>query len=384
MKLLFVSNTTNPDNISTDSGWIFAGLLLRELVRKNIECTFMGPMDICVPGVTWIEMRMSTNKFSARFDVPVAEITRALQEARPTHILLNQVEHAPAVRAAVVSMGLNATLMGYCHYIPGWLEGDRLVRDDSLALPGAKEAALFAFCSGVYSCDIAYVHSEYAQSVVHKLLERFNVPNAGHVKILPPPADPQLLSDEMPRNRGSGNFQVIYNHRLYRHFGSERLIEVVRQLSAISGFDVIVTDILGDRNADRVRLDPYPEHAREQLEHHGATVTRRGSNRYGYRTLLAESDAAIAPMRPGCPWSMSVIDCFGNGIPVVGWDVGWFSEAILPPLRANSDAEVVTLIEKLRVDFGLRTAAAEWGREYVSELTPDAIADRFLCESRLT
>lgn len=381
MKLLFVSNTTNSESIATDSGWIFARLLLSELSRMNVECIFLGPIDIAIPGVEWVYMPMTRNKFAARFHVPVSEISAAVKEKEPTHILLNQVEHSPAVRAAMVSLGANPTLLGYCHYVPAWLEGERLVADESLALPGAPEATTLAFCSGVHSCDVVFVHSSYAISVLSSLMEKHGVPSRGNVRLLPPPADPMLTYPDQLNTKNPDGYRVIYNHRLYRQFGTENLIDITRRLTGTKVADVVVTDILGDRNADRVRLDPYPEEARERLRLHGASVTRQGSTREGYRALLAEADAAIAPMRPGCPWSMSVIDCFGLGVPVVGWDVGWFSESLLPALKASSTADLVSRVERLRTDSGLRKSAIEWGHRFVRDLTPEKIARRFLLES---
>ncbi|MFH8790935.1 glycosyltransferase [Streptomyces roseoverticillatus] len=73
----------------------------------------------------------------------------------------------------------------------------------------------------------------------------------------------------------------------------------------------------------------------------GVTVASDRGDRVRYRNLLAGAHFGIAPFRPGCPWSMSVVDCQGMGLPVIAPRTGWLAEHIDDDLLFDTDDQAV-------------------------------------------
>ena len=101
---------------------------------------------------------------------------------------------------------------------------------------------------------------------------------------------------------------------------------LTRRLVADAPVRLTVMDLFGNRSSERIRLDPSPErHLEELATTDGVTIASDRGDRVRYRNLLSGAHFGIAPFRPGCPWSMSVIDCQAMGLPVIG------------PARASAD-----------------------------------------------
>lgn len=140
-----------------------------------------------------------------------------------------------------------------------------------------------------------------------------------------------------------------------------------------------VLDLFGQRRAARQGLDDSPERMREQLATlpHVQVVSDRG-DRVRYKNLLAGARFGIAPFRPGCPWSMSVIDCQGMGLPVISPKLGWLAEHIDPELCFTTPAEAVALAERLAMDDEFHALHGKRAHASTADFAPALVAARYL------
>lgn len=137
-------------------------------------------------------------------------------------------------------------------------------------------------------------------------------------------------------------------------------------------------DLFGARRIGRTVLDPSPERFRLELSGlDGVEVVSNGGNRLTYRRVLEKAHLAVAPFRPGCVWSMSVIDCQALGVPVIAPRMGWLSEAVHPDLLFDDADQAVALARRLSGDTTFWTRHSTTARHSTEALTPAATAARF-------
>ncbi|MFD4172827.1 glycosyltransferase [Streptomyces anulatus] len=178
-----------------------------------------------------------------------------------------------------------------------------------------------------------------------------------------------------PAGRATG----IYNHRLYAHYGTARFAQLARRLVADGTVRLTVMDLFGIRSPERVRLDPSPErHLEELAATDGVTVASDRGDRVRYRNILAGSHFGVAPFRPGCPWSMSVIDCQAMGLPVIAPHTGWLAEHIDAELLFDTGEEAVQIATRLATDPEFYLLHAKRAFASTTDLTPAAVAARYL------
>ncbi|MYX72468.1 hypothetical protein GT016_08005 [Streptomyces sp. SID3915] len=140
-----------------------------------------------------------------------------------------------------------------------------------------------------------------------------------------------------------------------------------------------VMDLFGARSPERIRLDPSPErHLEELATTDGVTIASDRGDRIRYRNLLAGAHFGIAPFRPGCPWSMSVIDCQAMGLPVIGPRTGWLAEHIDHELLFDTDEQAVQIAERLATDAEFYLVHAKRAHASTADLTPAVVAARYL------
>jgi glycosyltransferase involved in cell wall biosynthesis len=110
----------------------------------------------------------------------------------------------------------------------------------------------------------------------------------------------------------------------------------------------------------------------------GVQVVSDGGDRGRYRAALRSAHFGIAPFRPGCPWSMSVIDCQAMGLPVIAPRTDWFADHISEDLLFGSDEEAADIALRLAADQEFYAACAKTAHASTSGLRPDLVAARYL------
>ncbi|MEU1172110.1 glycosyltransferase [Streptomyces microflavus] len=380
MRVLYLLNISNPDRLSADSGWIFADLLTPALADAGAEVTVAAPAAAGDARCGFHQTRVPGTKYRARFSADIDELVALIRAEKPHVVVANQVEEAPAIRTALLEAGSNALLAGYCHYLPfSFTGGGHLMPDPSLNDAGLGRPVLLAFAAGLAACDRVLVHSATAASWVTAAAARMTVDLAEKLRVVPAPRDERLVRDPATTRPASGTAIGIYNHRLYAHYGTEQFVNLARDLAASGTVRLRVMDLFGQRRAERKGLDDSPERMRDRLAAlpHVQVVSDRG-DRVRYKNLLASARFGIAPFRPGCPWSMSVIDCQGMGLPVISPRLGWLAEHIDPELCFTTTAEAVVLAERLATDDEFHAVHAKRSHASTADFAPGLVAARYL------
>ncbi|MEU2363066.1 glycosyltransferase family 1 protein [Streptomyces noursei] len=381
MRVLYLLNISNPDRLSADSGWIFADLLAPALADAGAELTVAAPAPAGDGRCGFHRTKVPGTKYRARFSADIGELVDLIRETRPEAVVANQIEEAPAVRTALLEAGSDAVLAGYCHYLPfSFTGGGQLLLDPSLNDAGLGRPVLLAFAAGLAACDRVMVHSATAASWVSAAAARTTVDLGEKLRVVPAPRDERLVRDPATARRQQDAGAIgVYNHRLYAHYGTQRFVELARDLVASNTVRLRVMDLFGQRRAARTGLDDSPEKMRDQLAAlpHVQVVSDRG-DRVRYKNLLAGARFGIAPFRPGCPWSMSVIDCQGMGLPVISPRLGWLAEHIDPELCFTTPDEAVALAERLATDNEFHAVHAKRAHASTADFAPALVAARYL------
>ncbi|MFJ4617930.1 glycosyltransferase family 1 protein [Streptomyces sp. NPDC088812] len=327
------------------------------------------------------QTKVPGTKYRARFSADIDELVALIRAERPDAVVANQIEEAPAIRTALLEAGSDALLAGYCHYLPfSFSGGGQLLLDPSLNDAGLGRPVLLAFVAGLAACDRVMVHSSTAASWVSAAAVRMTLDLGEKLRVVPAPRDDRLVCPPATIQPVSGAGAIgIYNHRLYAHYGTEQFVHLARDLVASGRLRLRVMDLFGRRRPERQGLDNSPEKMREQLSTlpHVQIVSDRG-DRVRYKNLLAGACFGIAPFRPGCPWSMSVIDCQGMGLPVISPRLGWLAEHIDAELCFDTPAEAVTLAERLADDDEFHALHAKRAYASTAGFAPALVAARYL------
>jgi hypothetical protein len=375
--ILYLANISNPDRISADSGWRFADILLPAVVDRGVTVTFAGPIPLRDPRVRFIHAPTPRSKYRARLS-DVRAIAGWVARVRPSVVVVNQIETAPAVRAAVLEAGSRAAITGYCHYLPFSVERGILRTDPSLDDAGLGWPLMLHFLAGLLACDRVMVQSATAAEWVEAATAACAAPRRIRAGIVPPPRDPALVRDPV-RPRTASVATAVYNHRLYEHYGTRRFVDLAERLTATGGFRIRVMDLFGSRAAGRNYLDSSPERYRARLAGiPGVDIVSDHGDRTRYRATLEEVDLAIAPFRPGCPWSMSVIDCQAMGIPVIAPRMAWMAEHVDPDLLFDEPEDGVKVARRLVEDPMFWAAQSGRAHRATRRLTPERIATTYL------
>ncbi|OEU96262.1 glycosyltransferase [Streptomyces oceani] len=381
MRVLYLLNISNPDRLSADSGWIFADLLAPALADAGAEVTVAAPAAAGDARCGFHRTKVPGTKYRARFSTDVEELVALIRAERPDAVVANQIEEAPAIRTALLEAGSDAVLAGYCHYLPfSFADGGQLLLDPSMNDAGLGRPVLLAFAAGLAACDRVMVHSATAASWVSAAAARMTVDLGEKLRVVPAPRDERLVRDPATAPcQHSAGVVGVYNHRLYAHYGTQQFVDLARHLAASGTVRLRVMDLFGKRRAERTGLDNSPGEMRDQLAAlpHVQVVSDRG-DRVRYKNLLAGARFGIAPFRPGCPWSMSVIDCQGMGLPVISPRLGWLAEHIDPDLCFTTPAEAVDLVERLAVDDEFYALHAKRAHASTVEFAPALVASRYL------
>ncbi|MGW1074313.1 glycosyltransferase family 1 protein [Streptomyces sp. NPDC002537] len=381
MRVLYLLNISNPDRLSADSGWIFADLLTPALADADAEVTVAAPAPAGDGRCGFHRTGVPGTKYRARFSTDIDELVDLIRETRPDAVVANQIEEAPAVRTALLEAGSDALLAGYCHYLPlSFGDSGQLLLDPSLDDAGLGRPVLLTFAAGLATCDRVMVHSSTAASWVSAAAARMTVDLGEKLRVVPAPRDERLVRDPASAHRRQDAGAIgIYNHRLYAHYGTGQFVNLARYLVASGTVRLRVMDLFGKRRAARTGLDDSPEKMRDQLAAlpNVQVVSDRG-DRVLYKNLLAGARFGIAPFRSGCPWSMSVIDCQGMGLPVIAPRLGWLAEHVDPELCFTTTDQAVALAERLATDEEFFRLHAKRAHASTAGFAPALVAARYL------
>ncbi len=376
MRILHILNVSNGERLTADSGWIFAELIGSELLKRGHDFIVAGPAPIREPSSEFVKVDAPVGKYAARFGFSFADLLRAVRDAEPTHILVNQPEIVPEVRAAILEARGTAVVGCYCHYVPFlYDEYGELIDCPSLNDCGLGRSVRIAFLSGIAASDFAFVHSSTARKWIEQASQAHSLV-IPRLQIAPPPCDPTFRIGPCERDGSShSRTEVVYSHRLYEHYGTAQFLRMADQIVDHLGLTVDVTDVLGDRSPSRSRLDTSPDWYRESIEGRPGINIVDGSNRHLYRETVRRALVVLAPFRPGSTWSMSCIDAQGLGVPVIAPKMPWYEEHIDDRLLFSTDQEGLALIGRLHSDREFWEEMSGISEASTGRLGPSLVAD---------
>ncbi|WP_037603824.1 glycosyltransferase family protein [Streptacidiphilus rugosus] len=383
-RILYLLNISNPSQLSADSGWQFADLLAPALIDQGTELVVAAPARVTDERAHFQRMPVPASKYRVRFDPGMDYLVGVIRRTNPDVVVANQIEAAPAIRAALLEAKSPALLAGYCHYLPfSFAEGGQLRIDPAMDDRGLGLPVHLAFAAGLAALDRVLVHSATAASSVSAAASRAGADVTERLRVVPAPRDERLVRDagELTAPAPGEPVTGMYNHRLYAHYGTARFVKLADRLTSEAEVQVRlrVMDLFGQRSPERIALDDSPERMRDQLAATpGVDILTDGGDRTAYRNLLVTSNFALAPFRPGCPWAMSVVDCQGMGLPVIAPRTGWFAEHIDDELLFSTSTQALALVERLATDPVFYLEHAKRALASTADFHPALVAARYL------
>lgn len=373
MKVLSVLNISNFDDINSDSGFIFNYLLVNEIVKDKNEFAIVLPY-----GIAEIEKfknnkiyyaEMGKTKYESRFCFDYPAFKKILMEYQPDCIFLNQCELATAIRALLISNSLNnIKIVSYCHYPAIHLdELNNPIFDYSLNDSNLCEAIIFDIFNSINNSDAFIIQSKFAKNLLLNMASKYNIKLNKKIHVISPPYD-SYLYQKINMNRVLQNDNIIYNHRLYKSYGTDKLIEIIE---SNKNRKFLITNPMANRSKERAKFNHTPQEYADRLTKYNNVILVDGSkSRKLYKEYLKKGRIAIAPARKACVWSMSAIDCICTGIPVIAPNYASYVEFIPDYLRFETIGEANKLINRLFEDTRFLEKAILDSRAILDDISP--------------
>jgi hypothetical protein len=328
MKLVSFLNVSNPDALQADSGFVFQKLLLEELTSRGHRALLVAPAEAAkLTTVPVVPVAAPKTKYHARFGCDWPSVSSAMREhwAGTDALLVNQPETAATIKAMSVIEGkIDVPLLSYIHYLPlvnAPAEQARL--DPSLADGGLGAWILGLVRAAVESSDACIVGSEFGRRLIEA-----HVGAARRLEVIPPPADALLARGRSVPPPGD-TLRLLFNHRLYRHYGTAEVFAALDRVHSDGGdFEVVVTAPTQWRSSHRRILAPDAHTLLAALSARPYVRVESALDRADYRAVVTGVHAGLAPAREAPLWSMAIADLLTAGRPVYAPRAGGFSEVM--------------------------------------------------------
>lgn len=375
--LLSYLNVSNASNLEADSGFVFQEALLASLRQLGWKTVLIGPPGISsVSGSDTIEVPYPESKYGARFGFPWDALANELQRVGAVDsLLVNQPELTVPLQALVASTSGTRPRTGvYFHYIPveriteAGVEWDPSLNQHDLANPIWSRQVEAAACA-----DVAMIGSQWGASWFQRAAKNTGT-GAVDLEIVPPP----MTVLQQPEERSS-LVSVVYNHRLYDHYGTPEMLDWLEVLHSRrpGRFEVVFTNPTGERSLERRRLDPSIDEAVERINALPFARVSEAKSREEYAGLLRQSHVGLGPLRNNALWNMSIVDVMGAGRPVAAPARGAYSEIVGDSDLLFDDLDsFLEVMKRLIDDREHRLNKGRAALERAARWSPAEIADR--------
>lgn len=393
MKILNFLNISNISNLQADSGYVFQKLLMNEVLRQrpDWEFYFISPPNTehLDERIHIIEMDFGCSKFEVRFNFPWYELKDKLKQILPeiNLIYVNQSEQTANFKALATTLSPDRRIpiVTYFHYLP--IEPPHLHFDssaidyDRVTVPeGANKPlglrfeydfdnygmALPVFMRQIEAMqlsDYCITCSEFGIDLLVSNAQRLIPTVSPKITSISPPISFEESEVGRSVDKKSGN-QIVFNHRLYEHYGPKEFFEFMDWFyrDVRQDFEVILTDPTFGRSEERNRLNSSVIAIRSSLLEKPYVRLRHEPKRADYYRVLGESKISIAPLKPSALWSMSVVDSMACGLPVACPQYACFPEIIGAnnSLLFSSSNELSVLLQRLFDDESFHRQSSEY------------------------
>jgi len=351
MKIVSYLNVSNPSNLLADSGFVLQKLLLESLSNFGHEIVLLAPIEAQkLTSIKVIPIEVPLTKYHARFDFDwksVAASTEGLWNDVDI-LIVNQVEVAAPLKALTFTESQrDIPIISYVHYLP--IDSinceDELIYDSSLNDAGLGPWILGTIKTAIECADACVVESKFAKELLLKKID-----NHQKINIIHPPIEPELqsLSQVNPSNE---KIKILYNHRLYAHYGTVELFNWIDV--ALKGYEndceVLVTSPRGKRTQNQRNLDVNSETVANAVRSRPYVKVIEAKSRIEYHKVLETVHLGIAPLRSAPLWNLSVADVLATGRPVLASSSGAFPELLedLPEYIFTGRDEFIKKLRKL-------------------------------------
>ena len=391
MKILSILNISNKDNISCDSGYIFQCILSKQFEKMGHKYVVAGAN--CPEFKQAKELKckkeyinLGTNKFSSRFDFNSDEIAELIRKVKPDVIFNTQIELTSAIRSVLIWNKLNIPIVTYCHYPALWANNikSRIPEiDQSLNAGNLGNKIVFDILTALQTSDLFVIQSKFAKSLIVKAAKYYNIPyDSKKIIVIAPPADPSFLDKKNKyittlKNRKN----YIYNHRLYKTYGTQDFIDIFDGLHKQFGIQCVVLDPMQKRSQKRASQNNTPaDFVKIMSKMPGMSIAQNNKTRAEYKSILNSGFACFAPLRKACVWSMACMDCMGLGIPVIAPNMAAFPEFVPQSLLYKNKRQLNKIISKLQTNNVFVKQMSEQCFKSAHEYSPEKIAEQLSYE----
>jgi WD40 repeat protein len=387
MKIVSYLNVSNPNNLLADSGFVLQRLLLETLADFGHEIVLLAPIEAQEhTAMKVIPIEAPLTKYHARFDFnwkSIAIITQGLWNDVDI-LIVNQIELAAPLKALTFSEShRNIPIISYVHYLPinGINHERELIYDSSLNDAGLGAWILGTIKTAIECADACVVESKFAKEL---LMTQIGIPKK--LEIIHPPVETELqLSSQ--QSFSYEKVKIIYNHRLYAHYGTAELFDWIDV--ALKGYEnkceILVTSPRGKRTQNQRDLDVNSETVANEVCSRPYVKIVEARSRSEYHKILASVHLGVAPLRPAPLWNLSIVDLLATGKPVLASRSGAFPELLedspeylfsdrdefIMKLRQLIESPPIpspTLAERICDKFHPKNIASQWERLLVKTL----------------
>lgn len=327
--------------MEADSGYIFQKLLINSLLEdnKNLDVYIISPEKAPPINNTVTHLPLYDNylnKYSVRFNFPWNRLMRFSSILKDIDVaIINQPELVSNFRSLFTVLGNNKVkIISYFHYIPiedlprnGKVTYTANMDHGNLAqiiFQRQLESLLIAdhsvTCSK-YGIEFLYQNARVLDKTLGRLVKQ------KLLDITPPVSLKEVAKPVVITTNGKKT--LIYNHRLYEHYGAGVLFEWLSELyNERKDFEVIVTDPTGRRSKEREILDRSVTNLREWLNSLPFVTIKHVKHHKDYYDVLSKCYAGFAPLKPSALWSMSAVDLLAHGKPLIAPNYACFPEML--------------------------------------------------------
>lgn len=341
-----------------------------------------------------LEIIESSNKFQVRFSFEWAKIADALSSIVNDIdlVLVNQPEQSANLYALMRTISDRPIpILTYFHYVPVIPNTNQktIYRrttaeyrfDRTLDTAGLGKIILHRNFEAVLVSECIATCSNFSRRLIENSIYDDNEVNC-KCKVIPPPVQTKLASEtktnaSLPETEKR---RIIYNHRLYDEYGTEKLIEYLEHYYnyVSKEFVLLVTDPTNCRSPERDRLDGSVAKFKKKLSELPFVEFNHAKTQQEYFELLKTCDAGLAPMKPSAAWSMAVIDVMACGKPVLCPNYAAFPEMINTSELLYSSFEEFESKFKALLSKRASSGIGEFCRKQAQKFTAENCATKFI------
>jgi len=345
-------NPSNGNSLKSDSGYIFSRNVILPFTNSQYKFHILSKADPNWEMVQHHYIDQGQNKYDVRFSFDCNKLREILSNIGKLDIFfLNQTEHGAAVKSVLFSLNLNRIpILSYIHYTPLWnFKNDIPILDPSLDDGKLGNIIVRRQLETCVLSERILTHSNFSKNLILKAANFYNFEiNEEKIELIPSPLDPELICLIPNRKTVDLKHRVLYNSRLYDHYGFSQILDLFTSLKINEDIEIHITDPSGKRTSMQDNYDPSITINRQRIKKLKGLYYHPTMEREQYLQFLRSITIGIAPFRPAL-WSLSVLDMIAMKIPVLAPDQGFYPE-IIPKYLIYRDMEEFKTIFRHLID----------------------------------